>query len=103
MLIFAGLATVLVVLCMAVERFLAILHPYFYERHVAPEKVKLLLGAIWLVAGLIAALPLVNVGRNVRQYPGSWCFFDFFSDRVVDKVCVWGVGGGGGGEWRGCL
>ncbi|KAL8624184.1 hypothetical protein ACOMHN_046270 [Nucella lapillus] len=86
MMIFAGLATVLLVLCMAVERCLAILAPYFYERHVAPERVKALLAAVWIVAVLISCLPLVNVGRNKRHYPGTWCFFDYLSDRPVDKV-----------------
>ena len=65
MMIFAGLATVLVVGCMALERFLAILHPYAYERHVAPERVKCVLAGVWVVAALISCLPLLKVGTCV--------------------------------------
>lgn len=86
MMIFAGLATVFIVGAMAVERYLAILHPYAYESHVRPARVKYVMGLILLVAVLISCLPLVGLGRNVCYFPGTWCFFDFYSDRTADKI-----------------
>ncbi|KAK7089893.1 uncharacterized protein [Littorina saxatilis] len=86
MMIWAGLATVVVVGCMALERFVAILHPYFYERRVNPGRVKLVIAAVWVGAAAFSSLPLLRFGRNVRHYPGTWCFFDYYSDRTVDKV-----------------
>nr|KAG5714092.1 hypothetical protein BaRGS_020420 [Batillaria attramentaria] len=86
MMIFAGLATVLVVGAMAIERYLAILHPYKYELYVSPHKVKYVMVVIWVTSTLISCLPLVGLGRNVQHYPGTWCFFDYHSDRTADKI-----------------
>ncbi|XP_076462639.1 uncharacterized protein LOC143294992 [Babylonia areolata] len=86
MMIFSGLATVLVVGCLAVERFLAILRPYAYERRVSPERANAVLLVVWVVSAVISCLPLMKVGRNVNHWPGTWCFFDFYSQRAADKV-----------------
>ncbi|KAL8600710.1 hypothetical protein ACOMHN_057300 [Nucella lapillus] len=86
MMIFSGLATVLVVGCLAVERFLAILHPYTYERSVTPSRANCTLGIVWVVSAFISCLPLMEVGSNVLHWPGTWCFFDFYSHHPVDNV-----------------
>jgi prostaglandin E receptor 4 len=61
MMIWAGMATVLVVGGMTLERVLAILLPYFYERHVTAGKVKVGVAVIWVVSALFSCLPLINV------------------------------------------
>lgn len=86
MLIFAGLATVFIIGTLAVERYLAILHPFIYEKHVRPPRVKWALGLTWILAVLVSSLPLVRVGTNVLQYPGTWCFFDFYSHATPDRA-----------------
>ncbi|CAC5378417.1 PTGER4 [Mytilus coruscus] len=86
MMIFAGLATVLVVGAMAFDRYLAVLHPFKYRSVKKNLIVNMVISGIWLFSVLIAALPLFGLGVNVVHSPDSWCFFNFFGDRVEDKI-----------------
>ncbi|XP_052060730.1 thromboxane A2 receptor-like [Mytilus californianus] len=86
MMIFAGLATVLVVGAMAFDRYLAVLHPFKYKSVKKNFIVNMVISGIWLFSVLMAALPLFGLGVNVVHYPDSWCFFNFFGDRVEDKI-----------------
>ncbi|XP_046334183.2 prostaglandin E2 receptor EP4 subtype-like isoform X1 [Haliotis rufescens] len=86
MMIFAGMATVLIVGAMAVERYVAIIHPYAYEAKFSSGKVIYILVGVWLFAFIVSCLPLVGLGTNVLQYPGTWCFFDVTGDKLTDKV-----------------
>ncbi|XP_076093528.1 prostaglandin E2 receptor EP4 subtype-like [Mytilus galloprovincialis] len=85
MLIFSGLATVLLVGAMALDRYLAILHPFKYNSASRYTIVNFVIFGIWLFSVLIAALPLFGLGENVKQFPQTWCFFNFFGDRTEDE------------------
>ncbi|XP_019631471.1 PREDICTED: prostaglandin E2 receptor EP4 subtype-like [Branchiostoma belcheri] len=82
----AGLSSCLIVFVMAVERFIAIRHPYFYNVGVTRMKAKITLVVCWLVAILIAALPLMGLGENVMHFPGTWCFFNFYGKETTSVV-----------------
>lgn len=86
MFIFAGLSTVFVVGAMALDRFLAIRTPYFYSAKVTYHKVKYIFLTSWLAALVFACLPLIGIGKNVKHYPNTWCFFDFYSDEIKVKL-----------------
>ncbi|XP_067679663.1 prostaglandin E2 receptor EP4 subtype-like [Haliotis asinina] len=86
MMIFAGMATVLIVGVMAVERYVAIIHPYQYEAKFSSGKVIFILAGVWLFAFVVSCLPLMGLGTNVLQFPGTWCFFDWTGDKVTDKL-----------------
>lgn len=43
-----------------------------------------LLGA-WTFAAICACLPLLGFGTYIRQYPGTWCFFDYYTYDRVDR------------------
>ncbi|XP_033736824.1 prostaglandin E2 receptor EP4 subtype-like isoform X2 [Pecten maximus] len=86
MLIFAGLATVFIVAAMSLDRFVAVWFPYSYN--VTMKKaylVNLAVISLWLVSISIAFLPLIGLGQNVLQFPGTWCFFNFFGTDIEDK------------------
>ncbi|XP_069127861.1 prostaglandin E2 receptor EP4 subtype-like isoform X2 [Argopecten irradians] len=86
MLIFAGLATVFIVAAMSLDRFVAVWFPYSYN--VTMKKaylVNLAVVSLWIVSISIAFLPLIGLGQNVLQFPGTWCFFNFFGIDIKDK------------------
>ncbi|NXW60448.1 PD2R protein, partial [Eurystomus gularis] len=71
---FFGLAPTLLLLAMALECWLSLGHPYFYQRHVT-RRLGATLGPV--VAGLCAlfcALPLLGFGVPMQYCPGTWCF-----------------------------
>ena len=71
---FFSLATMLMLFAMALERYLAIGHPYFYQRHVKCRRGLAVLPAIYAVSLLFCSLPLFNYGKYVQYCPGTWCF-----------------------------
>ncbi|XP_026867832.2 prostacyclin receptor [Electrophorus electricus] len=71
---FFGLASMLILCAMAVERCLAISHPYFYSKHVRRSFAKTALGLIYLFTGAFCLLPLLGFGRHKQYCPGTWCF-----------------------------
>ncbi|XP_041919097.1 prostacyclin receptor [Alosa sapidissima] len=71
---FFGLASMLILCAMAVERCLAISHPYFYSKHVRRSFAKLVLPLIYLVTCAFCLLPFFGYGQHKQYCPGTWCF-----------------------------
>ena len=86
MLIFSGIATVLFVGAMALDRYLAILHPFKYNMSARYTIVNVVMFGILLFSAFVACLPLVGFGENVKQFPATWCFFNFFGNRIEDEI-----------------
>ncbi|XP_052059692.1 thromboxane A2 receptor-like [Mytilus californianus] len=86
MMIFAGLATVLLVSAMAVDRSLAVLLPLTYYAIGTRTFANSLIIGVWVFSLLVAILPLLGFGENVAHYPFSWCFFNYFGDKTEDKI-----------------
>ncbi|KAK3092031.1 hypothetical protein FSP39_024564 [Pinctada imbricata] len=90
-----GLATIFVLGAMATDRYLALNKPYFYSAKVTVSKIKYILFSMWLAAFLIACLPLIGVGEFIIQFPGSWCFFNFYgkTPRVKSFAYIYSIVG----------
>lgn len=86
MLIFSGLSTMFVVAIMALDRYIALMHPYFYAGFVTKRKAVYILSSLFIFSIAISSLPLIGVGKNVLHYPGTWCFFDFRSEDSTGKA-----------------
>lgn len=71
---FFGLAPTALLLAMALECWLSLGRPYFYERHASRRRGALLTGAAVALCALVCALPLLGFGAAVQYCPGSWCF-----------------------------
>ncbi|XP_002722921.1 prostacyclin receptor [Oryctolagus cuniculus] len=71
---FFGLASTLILFAMAVERCLALSHPYLYAQLDGPRCARLALPAIYAFCTLFCSLPLLGVGQHQQYCPGSWCF-----------------------------
>lgn len=73
---FFGLAPTLILCAMAVERCLAISHPYFYSVHIRRSFAKYVLVFIYLFSLAFCLLPYSGYGRFRQYCPGTWCFID---------------------------
>lgn len=71
---FFGLASTLLLCAMAVERCLALSHPYVYAQRDAPRCARRALPVIYVFCALFCSLPLMGVGQHQQYCPGSWCF-----------------------------
>uniref|UniRef100_A0A8C8RQE2 Prostaglandin E2 receptor EP2 subtype n=1 Tax=Pelusios castaneus TaxID=367368 RepID=A0A8C8RQE2_9SAUR len=79
---FSGLATMLALFAMALERSLALTHPYLYERLVRRRSALLGLAALYGLAAAFCALPLLGFGRYTQYCPGTWCFIQMRPDHA---------------------
>lgn len=73
---FFGLAPTLILCAMAVERCLAISHPYFYSVHIRRNFAKFTLFFIYLFSFGFCLLPFGGYGKFRQYWPGTWCFID---------------------------
>ncbi|XP_030418741.1 prostaglandin E2 receptor EP2 subtype [Gopherus evgoodei] len=81
---FFGLATMLVLFAMALERCLALGQPYLYERFLRRRSaLPLALPALYALAAAFCALPLLGFGRYVQYCPGTWCFIQMRLGRAA--------------------
>lgn len=73
---FFGLAPMLILCAMAVERCLAISYPYLYSRYVRLSFTRLALFFIYLFSAAFCLLPVAGYGRHRQYCPGTWCFIE---------------------------
>ncbi|XP_066508524.1 prostaglandin E2 receptor EP4 subtype-like [Hoplias malabaricus] len=76
--LFFGSAGVSVLCAMAVERYVAIDHAYFYsQRRVDGRTARAALVVVYVANVALCALPSLGFGRHARHAPGTWCFLDW--------------------------
>ncbi|XP_068615328.1 prostaglandin F2-alpha receptor-like [Brachionichthys hirsutus] len=73
--VFFGLSPLLLGSVMAVERCIGVTRPIFHSTALASHHVKRLLGLMWLLAALVAVLPVLLWRPYEVQSSRSWCFF----------------------------
>ncbi|XP_037533709.1 prostacyclin receptor [Nematolebias whitei] len=73
---FFGLAPTLILCAIALERCLAISHPYFYSVHIRRSFAKFTLVFIYLFSLAFCLLPYSGYGKFRQYNPGTWCFID---------------------------
>ncbi|KAJ0012150.1 hypothetical protein NQD34_013125 [Periophthalmus magnuspinnatus] len=81
--LFFGCAGTCILCAMAVERYLAINHAYFYSQHVDRSVARTVLLVTYLTTLALCVLPSFGFGRHVRHFPGTWCFLDW---RATDAL-----------------
>lgn len=81
---FFGLATMLILFTMALERCLALGRPYLYERFLSPRTGLVALPGIYSFSAALCSLPLLGFGRFVQYCPGTWCFIQMHPDSGLD-------------------
>ncbi|XP_054623085.1 prostaglandin E receptor 4 (subtype EP4) c [Dunckerocampus dactyliophorus] len=81
--LFFGSAGMSILCAMAVERYLAINHAYFYSQHIDRTMARFALLAAYLANIVLCIMPSFGFGRHVRHFPGTWCFLDW---RAMDPL-----------------
>ncbi|KAJ1167265.1 hypothetical protein NDU88_007658 [Pleurodeles waltl] len=83
--LFFGSAGMSILCAMAVERYMAINHAYFYSRYVDRTLARVALLGTYLCNLVLCMMPSFGLGRHVRHYPGTWCFLDW---RATDAMAA---------------
>lgn len=73
---FFSMVTLAILLSMAVERWLSIGHPYFYEKRLSKRCGYITIALIYLICALFCVAPFLGFGKYVQYCPGTWCFID---------------------------
>ncbi|KAL6104326.1 uncharacterized protein ACO6RY_14079 [Pungitius sinensis] len=81
--LFFGSAGMSILCAMAVERYLAINHAYFYSQHIDRTMARFALLLTYLANVLLCIMPSLGFGQHVRHFPGTWCFMDW---RAMDPL-----------------
>ncbi|KAF7200540.1 prostaglandin E receptor 4 (subtype EP4) a [Nothobranchius furzeri] len=84
--LFFSLAGLSIICAMSVERFIAINHAYFYNDYVDQRLAGKTLIAIYISNALFCALPIVGFGQVKKQYPQTWCFLEWRSNKTSDAA-----------------
>ncbi|XP_072819170.1 prostaglandin E2 receptor EP2 subtype isoform X2 [Vicugna pacos] len=71
---FFSLATMLMLFAMALERYLAIGHPYFYQSRIKRRGGLAVLPIVYTASLLFCSLPLLGHRQYAQYCPGTWCF-----------------------------
>ncbi|XP_056274887.1 prostaglandin E receptor 4 (subtype EP4) a [Pseudoliparis swirei] len=85
-LLFFSLAGLSIICAMSVERYIAINHAYFYNDYVDQKLAGFTLLAIYISNALFCALPIVGFGQVKKQYPQTWCFLEWRSNKTSDAT-----------------
>ncbi|XP_074527330.1 prostaglandin E receptor 4 (subtype EP4) a [Halichoeres trimaculatus] len=84
--LFFSLAGLSIICAMSVERYIAINHAYFYNDYVDQKLAGLTLLAIYISNALFCALPILGFGQVKKQYPQTWCFLEWRSNKTSDAA-----------------
>ncbi|XP_026178325.1 prostaglandin E receptor 4 (subtype EP4) a [Mastacembelus armatus] len=84
--LFFSLAGLSIICAMSVERYIAINHAYFYNDYVNQKVAGLTLLAIYISNALFCALPIMGFGQVKKQYPQTWCFLEWRSNKTSDAA-----------------
>ncbi|KAM4589821.1 prostacyclin receptor [Fundulus diaphanus] len=83
-----GLAPTLILCAMALERCLAISHPYFYSVNIRRSFAKFTLFFIYLFSLAFCLLPYIGYGKFQQYCPGTWCFIDMKATDDPNKLVI---------------
>ncbi|XP_036031656.1 prostaglandin D2 receptor [Onychomys torridus] len=78
---FFGLASTLQLLAMALECWLSLGHPFFYQRHITLRRGVLVAPAVGAFCLAFCALPFAGFGKFVQYCPGTWCFIQMVHEK----------------------
>ncbi|KAM3605330.1 uncharacterized protein V6R79_023917 [Siganus canaliculatus] len=75
--LFFGSAGMSILCAMAVERYLAINHAYFYSQCIDRTMARFVLLLTYLANIVLCIMPSFGFGQHVSHFPGTWCFLDW--------------------------
>ncbi|XP_036103568.1 prostaglandin D2 receptor [Molossus molossus] len=88
---FFGLASTLQLLAMALECWLSLGHPFFYQQHITLRRGALVAPVVGAFCLAFCALPFAGFGKFVQYCPGTWCFFQMVHEERSLSVLGYSV------------
>lgn len=83
---FLTLATMSLLLIMALERCFAIGYPYLYSRVATKKCAYVTIPVFFLLCIVFCLVPFAGFGRYVQYCPGTWCFIDMNPEGLEDRA-----------------
>ncbi|XP_067895214.1 prostaglandin E2 receptor EP2 subtype-like isoform X2 [Heterodontus francisci] len=83
---FFGLASMFILFGMALECWLSISHPFFYEEHFTNCRALVLFPVVYISCLLFCSMPLLGFGSTKQYCPGTWCFLDMTKGKGTFSV-----------------
>lgn len=83
---FFSLATMSLLLAMALERCFAIGYPYLYNQYVTKKCAYITIPLVFLLCTSFCLFPFLGFGSYVQYCPGTWCFIDMNPKGKEDRV-----------------
>lgn len=83
---FFSLATISLLLTMALERSFAIGYPYLYYQYVTKKCAYVTIPLVFLLCISFCLFPFAGFGSYVQYCPGTWCFIDMKPKGKEDRV-----------------
>ncbi|XP_019643255.1 PREDICTED: prostaglandin E2 receptor EP4 subtype-like [Branchiostoma belcheri] len=86
-----SVASQMVVALMSTDRYLALVHPFFYSKYLLKchRKMTVAVYIIFVYSGVSASLPLFGLNRNVPHPPNSYCMFDWADQTPKGRLVVY--------------
>ena len=81
-----GLATPIIISAMAIERVFSLKCGFTYSTRCRNTTARGVIVVLWIGVVWYGVLPLFEIGHFELQYPGTWCFLAFHTNRLADHL-----------------
>ena len=85
LIVFISLTNILIVTSIAIERFLALWHPYSYSS-IKGHPLVMLSPLVILISTVTLATLSLTIGHFKKIYPCNFCFIDIYSSRFMNYI-----------------
>ncbi|XP_035684686.1 prostaglandin E2 receptor EP2 subtype-like [Branchiostoma floridae] len=86
-----SVASQMIVALMSIDRYIALVHPFFYSKHLVKRHGKMAVAVyiIFVYSAVSASLPLWGLNKNVPHPPNSYCMFDWADQTPKGRLVVY--------------
>ncbi|KAM9294324.1 prostaglandin D2 receptor-like [Gastrophryne carolinensis] len=91
LMIFFGLAPMLILLAMALDCWIALAYPFFYHNYITKRVGLLVPLAVYVFSLVFCSLPFAGIGKFEQYCPGTWCFIQMSVEDSKPEVLAYSV------------
>ncbi|KAM3918343.1 prostaglandin D2 receptor [Leptodactylus fuscus] len=91
LMIFFGLAPMLILLAMALDCWIALANPFFYHMHITKRFAMLVPVIVYIFSAIFCSLPFFGIGKFEQYCPGTWCFIQMTVEGSEPKVLAYSL------------
>ncbi|KAM5129723.1 LOW QUALITY PROTEIN: prostaglandin D2 receptor-like [Mantella aurantiaca] len=91
LMIFFGLAPMLILLAMGLDCWIALAYPFFYHNYITKRVGLLVPLVVYIFSAAFCSLPFVGIGKFEQYCPGTWCFIQMSVEGSKPEVLAYSV------------